>query len=67
MEEAKQLLVSGDKRTKGIMKELQQSGLEKAESNQQVVKDTYQIAFMMRLFEDEEFRSCMKRLIGMCS
>jgi DNA-binding MarR family transcriptional regulator len=66
LEEAKKILVNGDKRTKGIMKELQRSGLEKAESNKQVVADTYELAMLMRLFEDEEFRSCIKQLIDMC-
>jgi DNA-binding MarR family transcriptional regulator len=67
LEEAKKILVNGDKRTKGIMKELQRSGLEKAESNKQVVADTYELAMLMKLFDDEEFRSCVKQLIDMCS
>ncbi len=64
MEEAKAMLTKCDMRSKAILKEVQQVGLEKVESNKQLVADTYQFALLVRLVEDKEFNSCMKELIG---
>jgi hypothetical protein len=58
------MLTKCDMRSKAILKEVQQVGLEKVESNKQLVADTYQFALLVRLVEDKEFNSCMKELIG---
>jgi hypothetical protein len=65
MEEAKAMLTKCDMRSKGILKEVQQVGLEKVEGNRQLVADTYQFALLVRLVEDKEFNSCMKGLIDL--
>jgi DNA-binding transcriptional ArsR family regulator len=63
IEEAKAMLTKCDMRSKAILKEVQQVGLEKVESNRQLVADTYQFALLVRLVEDKDFNSCMKELI----
>jgi len=64
MDEARAMLTKCDMRSKAILKEVQQAGLEKAESNKQLVADTYQFALLVRLVEDQEFNACAKELIG---
>lgn len=64
IEEARAMLIKCDMRSKAILKEIQQVGLEKEESNKQLVADTYQFALLVRLVEDKEFNACMKALIG---
>jgi hypothetical protein len=55
MEEAKKHLLTTDRRAKAILAEIQQSGLEKVESDRMLVANAYQIAVLLKLMGDEEF------------
>jgi DNA-binding transcriptional ArsR family regulator len=55
MEEAKKELLTTDRRAKAILAEIQQSGLEKVESDRMLVANAYQIAVLLKLMGDEEF------------
>jgi len=55
MEAAKADLMTVDTRVKAILAEIQQSGLEKVESDRLVVANAYQIALLLRIMEDEPF------------
>jgi DNA-binding transcriptional ArsR family regulator len=61
MEEAKKDLITTDVRAKALLSEIQQAGLEKVESDQMLVANAYQIALMLRLFEDEQFLRAVKK------
>jgi len=64
MEQAKERLVSCDGRMKAILKEVQQAGLEKFESDRNLVANAYQLALIIRLVDDKELNSSLKALIG---
>ena len=61
MEEAKRSLMAVDARSKAILEEVQQSGLENVESDRLVVANAYQMALTLRLMEDEQFSEMVKR------
>ena len=61
MEEAKRSLMAVDARSKAILEEVQQSGLENVESDRLVVANAYQMALTLRLMEDEQFSELVKR------
>lgn len=61
MEKAKEDLLTTDARAKAILAEIQQAGLEKAESDQLLVGNAYQLALLLRLMEDEQFQVAVKR------
>lgn len=61
MEEAKHALMAVDARSKDILAEIQQSGLEKIETDRLLVSNTYQVASTLRLFGDEQFLEAVKK------
>jgi DNA-binding transcriptional ArsR family regulator len=61
MDEAKRDLMAMDGRSKAILAEVQQSGLEQVEKDRLVVANTYQVAIMLRLVEDEQFLEAVKK------
>jgi DNA-binding transcriptional ArsR family regulator len=61
MEEAKLGMMDIDARAKAILAEVQQSGLEKVESDRLVVANAYQMALTLRMMEDEQFSETVKR------
>jgi len=64
MDEAKRDLMAMDGRSKAILAEVQQSGLEHVEKDRLVVANTYQVAIMLRLVEDEQFLEAVKKFSG---
>ncbi len=64
MEEAKRDLMTADIRFKAILAELQNSGLEKVESDRNVVSNAYQIAMLLRFVNDEQLLEAMKKFTG---
>jgi DNA-binding transcriptional ArsR family regulator len=65
MEEAKQGMMAMDARSKAILAEVQQSGLENVESDRLIVSNAYQIALTLRMMEDEQFSETVKRFTDM--
>ena len=64
MAEAKRDLMAMDGRSKAILAELQQSGLEQVEKDRLVVANAYQVAIMLRLVEDEQFLEAARKFSG---
>lgn len=64
MAEAKRDLMAMDGRSKAILAEVQQSGLEQVEKDRLVVANAYQVAIMLRLVEDEQFLQAAKKFSG---
>ncbi|CAJ36412.1 winged helix-turn-helix domain-containing protein [Methanocella arvoryzae] len=64
MAEAKRDLMAMDRRSKAILAELQQSGLEQVEKDRLVVANAYQVAIMLRLVEDEQFLEAARKFSG---
>ena len=61
MEEAKHALVAMDARSKALVAEIQQSGLENSETDRLLVANSYQLASTLRLVEDEQFLEAVKK------
>jgi AcrR family transcriptional regulator len=64
MGEAKNQLTVCDGRMKAVLREIQQAGLEKHESDRNLIANAYQLALVLRLADDEELYTSLKRLVG---
>jgi len=60
MEAAKRALMVLDARSKDILAEIQQAGLEKTETDRLLVANAYQVASTLRMFGDEQFLEAVK-------
>ncbi len=63
MVQAKDRLMACDGLMKALLKEVQQAGLEKFESDRTIVANAYQLALIIRLVDDDELYSSFKALI----
>ena len=61
MDEAKKELMTVDARGKAILAEIQQSGLEKVESDSLLVSNAYQIALLLRMMGDDDFMAALRK------
>ncbi len=61
MEEAKHAMMAMDARSKEILAEIQQAGLEKTETDRLLVSNAYQVASTLRLMGDEQFIGAVKK------
>jgi predicted transcriptional regulator len=61
MEEAKRSLMALDARYKAMLAEIQRSGLEQAETDRLLVSNTYSVASILRMANDEQFIEAVKK------
>ena len=64
LEEAKRDLMAMDAKSKAILAEIQNSGMERIETDRLLVANVYQVALMLRLIGDEKFVNSVKKFTG---